>query len=77
MKFEKLSDEKFQVFKKSEVVNPILISGGYIETSTASTQDRYDDHSGGVATDDNWQSTGLGTNFTADGATAADHSDIS
>lgn len=74
MKFEKISDKKFAAFKQSEVVNPILISGGSIPTSGVSTHDRIGDTQAGQT--DEFQSTANGSDFTQDSATTADHSDI-
>ena len=77
MKFEKISDEKFQNFKKSEVVNPILICGGWAETDSGDNHDRYVT-TGGVATSvDSYQQTLDGQNFTQDQATTSDHDDYS
>jgi hypothetical protein len=77
MKFEKLSEKKFEVFKPSEVVSPILISGGYVDTSSGTAgHGRYEYTNGDVNSYDNWQQTGAGENFTADYATASDHTDI-
>jgi len=70
MKFEKLSDEKFQTFKQSEVVNPILISGGWIDTDSGtnhSKHDRYVTTNGNVSSVDNFQESNDGSNFTQDG----------
>jgi len=74
MKFEKLSDKKFEVFKPSEVVSPILISGGYTDTLGSQTHDRFESSSG--TTYDNLQETVIGQNFTQDAATTSDHTDI-
>lgn len=74
MKFEKLSDEKFQVFKKSEVVNPILISGGSVDTDSGPNHDRYQ-NTAGTTNPDNYQATADGKDFTQDGETTADTSD--
>ncbi len=69
MNFEKISDKKFDTFKKSEVVNPILISGGWIETSNPGvSHDRYE-NTGGSQTMDNFTSCANGNSYTADGTT--------
>jgi hypothetical protein len=71
MKFEKISDKKFAAFKQSEVVNPIMISGGWIETSNPGTShDRYENsHSNGQTTMDNYTSCNNGFSYTMDGTT--------
>ena len=44
MKFEKISDKKFVAFEQNEVINPIMITGGKVDTSNpqAQTHDDYD-----------------------------------
>jgi len=76
MKFEKISDEKFQNFKKSEVINPILISGGWAETDSGLNHDRYVT-TGSATSIDSYQQTADGQNFTQDQATTSDHNDYS
>jgi primase-polymerase (primpol)-like protein len=69
MKFEKLSDKKFDIFEKSQVINPILISGGWVDTTQTAAQkhDRYVTTNGNVNSTDNYQESKNGNNYTADG----------
>ena len=75
--FEKISSVKFATFKKDEVVNPILISGGASDTSNpqAQTHDKLGTTGSGAANGD-LISTANGQNFTDDRATTSDHTDI-
>ncbi len=77
MKFEKISDEKFATFKKEEVINPILISGGASDTSNpqAQTHDSLGTTGSGPI-DNDLIVTANGTTLTQDGATTSDHTDI-
>lgn len=77
MKFEKMSGDKFMVFKKDEVVNPILISGGAIDTSNpaASTHDKIGQTGSGPSNGDTIE-TGNGSNFTQDNKTTSDETDV-
>jgi hypothetical protein len=78
MKFEKMSDEKFQNFKKSEVVNPILICGGWAETDSGvqlELHDRYVSTGTDPNSIDSFQETADGFNFTQDGQTVSDADD--
>ena len=60
MKFEKISDKKFAAFKQSEVVNPILISGGWTDTSNPGvSHDRYQDTAGTTTMDNYTQSANV------------------
>lgn len=76
MKFEKISSVKFAIFKKDEVINPILISGGAYDTSNpqAQTHDKVG-VTNGVATPDHI-STANGNNYTEDQVTTSDHTDV-
>jgi len=72
MKFEKIGDSKFASFKQDEVLNPILITGGWTDTSNPGiSHDRF--QPSGSMTD--YQSTANGSTFTGDGQTLADYSD--
>lgn len=69
MKFEKISDKKFEAFTQSKVVNPILISGGWIDTSNPGvSHDRYN-NTAGTTNPDDYTSCANGSNYTADGTT--------
>jgi hypothetical protein len=78
MKFEKLSDDKFGRFKTNEVLNPILISGGYTDTTgpVGQENDRYTMTGTDPTSIDNLQFTGAASNFTQDGQTTSDETDI-
>lgn len=68
MKFEKISDKKFETFKKNQVINPILISGGWIDTSNPGvSHDRYTEtNKNGVISEDNFTSSANGTSISSD-----------
>ncbi|MDO8368362.1 MAG: hypothetical protein Q7T20_16290 [Saprospiraceae bacterium] len=71
MNFEKISNKKFAAFKQSEVVNPILISGGWTDTDAGGDHDRF--QATGAVTD--YQQTGDGSTFTQDQQTSNDSGD--
>ena len=73
MKFEKISDKKFKTFKQSEVVNPILIVGGWTDTSNP-VQHFHDRFQPTGATTD-YQQTQDGATFTFDQQTTSDETD--
>ncbi len=68
MKFEKISDSKFKGFEKNEVVNPIHISGGWVDTDAGHSHDRfnYTAAGGGLQNIDNYQQTRDGSTFSGD-----------
>ncbi|MBN8677666.1 MAG: hypothetical protein J0M29_05530 [Chitinophagales bacterium] len=70
MNFEKISDKKFKTFKQNEVVNPILISGGWTDTSNPGvSHDRYEDtHKNGQTYMDNYTESANGTPIGDDSA---------
>jgi len=78
MKFEKISDGKFLGFKKDEVINPILITGGASDTSNpqAQTHDKLGTTGVGGTPNGDLIVTANGENFTQDGVTTSDHTDI-
>jgi hypothetical protein len=79
MNFEKISDKKFGVFKKSEVVNPILISGGAYDTTGQGTWVGQHDKigtTGNGPVDGDGIRTMDGQNYTQDGATTSDETDV-
>jgi len=65
MKFEKISDKKFITFAKNEVINPIMITGGKVETSNpqAQTHDDYTDSQGRY---DDFRESANGTSIGSD-----------
>ena len=75
MKFEKISDKKFKTFKRNEVINPILVSGGATDTDNpiAQTHDIIG-ITGGSNTD--YLTTANGNNFTQDNSTTSDETDV-
>lgn len=69
MKFEKISDKKFTAFEKSEVINPIMITGGKVDTSNpqAQTHDDYTDTQGRY---DDYRESRNGTSIGSDTTTS-------
>jgi hypothetical protein len=66
MNFEKISESKFKDFEKSEVVNPILISGGKIETSRPGYHDTCDSSGASYNQVDNLRESANGTPMSSD-----------
>lgn len=78
MKFEKISSVKFATFKKDEVINPILISGGASDTSNpqAQTHDKIGTTGVGGTPNGDTITTANGQNYTEDRVTTSDHTDV-